>query len=483
MKKNKIEKQLKTLVNKMPEPKCELLYNMPVKQPFLKKRKIAVKLVTMVCTICLLLFCGVFTVNAEFRELVISFLKLGAVEEVPGIQDTEIQPNSMDKKENNKSENNQNQDIQLLYSTNMEDILSVEYLESDGYMTNWDGLFYYENEEGRKEFYQAVDGEFVSKDLEKLDREVTIMGITGRIDYSFSIVDDSIILYENNLHKTILEDGSEAVFSLEKGKNSRVYLKLYINPQVGSWSYPVRYDVKTGIIEDFLADIQLGGTELSKLPVLMDWYLANDDYAIVTAGTSKADKELYLINLKNKSINSINSVTGLTNVWGSKILDNKLFVLTGDTEYFDYISYDFATGDKQIIYEDITKWIYDTDNEYSVIFTGGRYDLVQKEENIYLADEMSGKLKKIEGITEKLIDGALINKSGDKILVSNFGDDFIKQIGILDINKNIFYLFDRKGNPEIEEYSISWQDNDTFAINAADKKQAKHYVYLYSLNE
>ncbi|MGN6714436.1 hypothetical protein, partial [Anaerocolumna jejuensis] len=192
---------------------------------------------------------------------------------------------------------------------------------------------------------------------------------------------------------------------------------------------------------------------------------------------------LYLVDIKEKSIKEIKAVTGLSDVWGAKILQNKLFVFTGDPDSFNYISYDLETGEKKIIYEGIAKWTEGSKADYSVSFTGGRYDLVKKDGKIYLSDEFNGQLSEIEGITDKFLTGPLINDAGDKIIVSNFKDGFMKQIGILDVNKNIFYLFDRKADSEIEEYSIGWRNNTVFSIDGANVKQNKYFVSLYLLKE
>lgn len=478
MKNKDIEKQLKTLADKMPEPEFKLTYDMPEKKDYYRKGRMAVKAALTFAVIGLFLFGGVCTVNAEFRDYVFNLLKINTVDEAPVMDKGKEQEMTGE-----KVINDQPRDIRLAAVKNMDDILTVHYIESDSYITNWDGLFYYKDINGVRKFYKAAGEEFIPVDLKKLDRTVEVKGIKGRLDYSYYVEDSSVILYQNEAHNTVLSDGREAAFELIKGKNGRVYLQVSVNPQVGSWAYPVRYNPETGETEDFLEGIRLNGVEISDLPVLMNWILIDDNYAIVTAGAREDEKELYLVDIKEKSIKEIKAVTGLSDVWGAKILENKLFVFTGDQDTFNYISYDLDTGEKKVIYEGIAKWTEGSKADYSVSFTGGRYDLVKKDGKIYLSDEFNGQLKEIEGITDKFLSGPLINDAGNKVIVSNFEDGFMKQIGILDVNKNIFYLFDRKTDSDIEEYGIGWRDNTVFSIDGANVKQNKYFVSLYLLKE
>lgn len=165
----------------------------------------------------------------------------------------------------------------------------------------------------------------------------------------------------------------------------------------------------------------LNGTRLSALPVLYHWIFADKAHAIVIAGVKKGEKELYLIDYNAKTIKSIKKLTGLSSVWGAKIMEGKLFVYTGDTDCFGYYSYDLISKEKHCIYKNMAVYTEGTKHMDCVNFMGGRYDLVKMGDMIYLGDEMNGQLRKIEGLTKKFMNG-LINETGDKIIISRYED-------------------------------------------------------------
>ena len=219
----------------------------------------------------------------------------------------------------------------------------------------------------------------------------------------------------------------------ERNVENNVYLTLDINPITDSFFYPVKYDIDTGKTVDFLKGIELEGTELIELPYLKQWSIVSDDLAIIMAGKTEETIQLYLVDTKNKSMTSINKLNGHSNITGFKLIGNKLFYSSGNTDCFDYIGYDLTTKKVNILYDDISSC---EGSSYTVHFTGGRYDFVQENKTIYLVDELTGERKTVDGLTNELIENSLINEKEDKIMISKYGTNRIEKIGILDINKN-----------------------------------------------
>lgn len=484
---NKMEEYLKKLADKMPEPECELLYtDKVIKIPVQRKMHALSKAVAIIVVVGIASFGTVFVSNAEFRETMIQFFKVDSVEEVPNDLESQKATDSIsDFKQDSEDAKKASGEKIILYETgNIEDVFFAEYLEADCFMEPYgNGLFYYKNEEGTKEMYQAVADKFVPLGLQRVYQKVSLFGIAGTIDYSYCKVGETVSLCENNTDKIVLDEDREAFYSLEWGEDKKIYLKLNINPQSDCWSYPLNYNIESGEIVDFLANVEIKETKLSDFSILTNWYLGRD-YVIVTAGKNEKDKEVYWIDVKNKMVSSINELTGLDRINSYKVIEDKLFLLCGELDMFDYIRYDITSGEQKTVYEDISYWAPGSSEKVDKVhFTGGRYDLVQKAGIIYLSDELSGELKEVEGITSELAQSAMINNEGNKMLVCSVANSSIQQLGMIDISSNSFYLMERRNDSKVEEYSIGWNDDKQVAIVAEDRDNSKYYVYLYSLKK
>ena len=55
----------------------------------------------------------------------------------------------------------------------------------------------------------------------------------------------------------------------------------------------------------------------------------------------------------------------------------------------------------------------------------------------------------------------------------------ISQIGVADLEKGIFFAFDREGYENLHEEAIGWEDNNTVSINARTLDDETQYLLLY----
>ena len=427
-------------------------------------------------------FSTAYTVNAEFREWVISLFQVETTEIVPDSKQSENPSTVLPTVTNIPTDN----DHITLYATDtIEDVFAVQYLKSDNYLSTLGSLFYYSDGSGNNQYYTVVDNEYVPVIAQTVKAQVSLLGITSDIDYTSITYEDKLFIQNNNTTRFMIDDDNDALFTLNIFDGNEVWLTLSINPQSDKWEYPVRYDLETGRTTDILQGIYVNDIELSQYPVLRSWNYLGEDQFVVSLGQTLDSTETYLLDVNQKKVISLSELTGLATVSSAKIVEDKILLiepLSEDT--FNYYCYDYSTDELIQIYNNAQYWnsTESSGSNLRIKFSGGRYDFINENGAIYLADEFTGTRLTVEGVTAELAESFLINIDNNKILVSSFGENVIDQIGVIDIEAGTFYLLNRENQPGVHEYSISWNDADHIMINATVDNSNMSHVYLYTLN-
>lgn len=387
-------------------------------------------------------FSAVYTVSAQFREWVISLFQMKETEVVP---DSEHYDNKQPIPQTSQNNNTEKGHISLYATDTLEDVFAVQYLKSDNYLDAIGPLFYYNEPSGTSKYYAAEN---------------------------------------SNRNRFALDDKNDAEFMLGVFDDKEVRLTLYKNPQSDKWSYTAGYSLETGEVNDIMKGIRVDGMELKEYPVLRNWDRIGDGLFIVSLGQSMKGAKVFLVDTKKKTAVSLSELTGIPNILSAKVVENKIMMLEPiQNEKFNYYCFDYSMDKTVEIYKGAEYWSLEKQEDGSphVSFSGGRYDFLEMAGAIYLVDEFSGERLTVEGITKELGDNPVINSDNDKILVANFGNDIVKQMGIIDIKAGTFYLLNRKNQDGIHEYSVGWNDAGHVVINAEADNYKKSYVYLYSL--
>lgn len=439
---------------------------------------VAVAIIIIVST-----FTTTYTVSAQFREWVISLFQIKETEVVPDTknQDKKISE-SLDSK-NNIVETNK---ISLYAVDILEDIFDVQYLKSTNFISTIGSLFYYSDDSGFTEYYAAENSKFIPVESKKINKKVTLLGITGDIDYNRIDYNGNLFLQENERNRFMIDNKNDAEFMLEVFDNNEVWLTLYKNPQSDQWSYPAKYDLDTDKITDVLKGIIVDGIELEKYPVHRNRNNIGDGKFVVSLGQTMESAEAYLIDTNEKKAVSLSELTGLSSVLSAKVVDDKIMLLEPlGEDKFNYYCYDYSKKTITEIYSNAKYWSSEEqeDSGLQIKFSGGRYDFIEEKGIIYLTDEFTGTRLTVEGITADLAESLLINSDNDKILVSSFGDKTTEQIGIIDISAGRFYLMKRENKDSVTEFSIGWNDANHIIIEATNDTSNESYIYLYSLIE
>ena len=78
----------------------------------------------------------------------------------------------------------------------------------------------------------------------------------------------------------------------------------------------------------------------------------------------------------------------------------------------------------------------------------------------------------------------MLNPAGDKLLYFSTDSESdglgISQIGVADLDKGVFFAFDREGYENLHESGIGWSDDNTVSINAHTPDRETQYLLLYT---
>ena len=328
-----------------------------------------------------------------------------------------------------------------------------------------------------------ADG-FLPVETKAFRQEISVHNIKGVLDVYYCEVNDQLYFYSNN-EKFRIDDNTDGLFTLSGNTADNLWLWLHINPQEDIFTYPVKFDIRTGEIEDVLEFVEINADSLFNSQYVSKWQQIDKDTMIAVAGERK---ELYSFSISNNVVKNLTETMSLPqNIDECKILDSYLFVVDENIlEPFNYVQYNLLTGEKKTIYENYSYWneYSDEDIENKVFFTGGRYDIVKLDDIYYVADEYTGERFEIEGMTDELAWSAVANKTEQQLMVSAFGTNeitgqtFVKQLGIIDITNNAFYLIDRENT--VKETSIGWQSENQIVIQAHGEGHSGTNLYVYS---
>ena len=469
-----------------------------VKMP---KRHACLKWAAMIAVVIGISLVTAFTANAQFREWVISLFQFLETEEVPPPMEKGTPPlpqqreNVPAPKETNAatqtspaqgqrgSGNVRDSQIDLYADGTLDEIFNVQYLQSDSYLDRIGNVFYYVNDENNTIFYAAENNEFIEVPSARIEKEVSLLGVSGSIDYDYCRYQGKTIVRERARDRFMTDAASDAEFLLSVSDDNQFILTLYKNPQSDEFSYSAIFDIETGKVTDLFEGIYAEGTEIKDYTVLRSWEDAGNGLFTVSLGTDRKTARIYLIDTSGKRAVSVSELTGIEDISSVKVIDGKFMILENCPDgKFNYYCYDYSEDTRLTIYEHAQYWTSDTQEQegLKVKFSGGRYDCVKEAGRIYLADEQTGKRMSVEGLTDELAESIIINEKNDKLLVSAFSEDGISRIGVIDVRNEVFYLLDRKNSTGAHEYSIGW-DGDRIMINAANEDWTESYIYLYSL--
>ena len=388
--------------------------------------------------------------------------------------------------------------IQLYDKQELGDILKVEYIISDKYLTELQPGFYSYSQNGNADYYERQGDKFVRLRLKSRSRKerVSALGITGTLCYD-------VIAYNHKQWIQPREDDtphvsrcfrltSEVVNNVTDAAGTELREEMWVWLSAGrqreEYAYPVLYNIREKKAVDVLKNIKVQGGKLSQCKTLSQWLILDEDKMMVSARAKKKDKaQMYLIDIRKKTAVSVQSQTGLDNIVTAKKVGDAYFLTqTCDTadeegESYRYYKYNPTTGDTTALYENFKVWMEgeDFDGHTRVSFSGGRYDFLQNASGIYLVDEVTGKYMTVEGMTQELAEGILLmGGDADYIYCCCLSQNKWDQVGVIDLKNKAFYKIKRDVASGVSEFSAE-QSGNHLCITGEDEEKGEYYYFRY----
>ncbi|NCB51242.1 MAG: hypothetical protein EOM54_05090 [Clostridia bacterium] len=417
-----------------------------------------------ICLIALLSFMTFSTalaVSADFREMVFEFFHISTPEVVFPVEDEPQQVN----------------DVEGIYSSDIEDTASVEYVRIDGDFDFGNGIIYLYNDEMRTSvsFYAVENDELILLDTRREETQYIWNGTAYNICFDWCVHENSVGTY--GTYKEPADDAYWTVTPI-RGRADIVLLTLSSGRQDKYRECILFYDLKTGSVTDPFADC---GTE--KLSIINTEFSPNMQKALLATDHGKT---IWYCDIEEKALMTVDSFTG-KDIDGSWFVDSDtICYYTMDAAYqYTYYTKSLSTGNERVILQNVPLFGAH-DSTWGVRSSGGRFGVfVSEDERVYSLDFKTGVQTLIAGYTYPTDKNTrtIPNSDGDKIAFVTYNNDTtglgISQIGVLDLKMQTFTLLDREGYEVRHEAAVSWFDNDRVVIWAVTNDYG--YLYLYHI--
>ena len=271
------------------------------------------------------------------------------------------------------------------------------------------------------------------------------------------------------------------------GHTDVVLLKLAQGQQIEYTEYPLLYYLDTGKTEDFLVD-----TGADRLERAYDYqWSKNMRKALISCSVDTDEPQEWLCDLDAGTSTRLDELTGMGQNVSAGFADNDTLILTtytvsetdGTWRTITCYAYDLPTGQ-------MTKTLDEThfyrwwDEPYGAQRFGSRCILTDPDGQATLVDLKTGEQTAMEGFRYQEGDRFMISPSGNQLLyyASDSETDGlgITQLGVIDLERNLFIAFDREGYENLYEEGIGWSSDHTVSIHARSLDRETRYLILYT---
>lgn len=373
--------------------------------------------------------------------------------------------------------------IQNIGSTGIENVVHTEYIRLDSKFDYNGGIIYLYDEETERytQAYTVEDGQLCPLEAHFESFEYTWDGFTYQI--SFDWYEANGTLHAMGRHYD-LDTGTD--WGVGGIKEDKVFVWLSAGSQIDYHMYVLLYNIRTHEVIDVLD----GCKELKSQNILDVEFSSDRSAMLVTCGEvtfwyDENSSRVYYYEIGNGTVQDLDELSGMRVMGASFMDDDTVCCYWEDEEGLGTRRIlSLSTGEVRELYSDMpgARW-----SDYGVIFTGSRYGLyVDETGGVNVYDFKTGEMAAVEGFQYyEDVEMAAINGSGNKILF--FKTDAsaeglgVSSIGILDLEKHSFILFDREGYDIRYETTFGWFDNDRVAITAHTDEYG--YLYIISVEE
>ncbi len=438
------------------------------------RRVLTVALAAALTAACLLT--AAFAASPEFRTAVLSFLHMEEREQVPNQGGATSQPD--------------------ISHAEIGELVRAQYIKMDDYYgLSGDLLHDLTWNDDRTElldykFWEIQDNELIPVQVDMNTSHVDIMfrDLHYQGEFYWFVRNDQLYFFSGN-HRTWDEAGEcpwDWNLSWIPGRTDAVFLNLSIGTQMEYTEYPFLYHLDTGEVEDILA-----GTGADKLEYAYgyDWS-DNMRRAIILTGNRLDDQRTWFCDLDTGTLTPVDELTDIE-IYTAAFADNDTLILysTGrDEEWMlrdvSFYAYDIPTGQMTKTLDKAPYYRDQDENPSGVKTYGSRCVHISEDGQVQVVNLKTGVRTLLGGFTFQKGDSFMLNPAGDKLLYFSTDSESdglgISQIGVADLDKGVFFAFDREGYENLHESGIGWSDDNTVSINAHTPDRETQYLLLYT---
>lgn len=424
------------------------------------------------------LFTAALAASPELRTAVLSFFRMEEREQVPN---SGASPDGPD-----------------ISRAEIGNLVKAQYIKMDSYRygysagllnnltwsEDWKTLLDYK-------FWEARDNELipVEVDMHTGQVDITHNGIHYQGEFWWFIWDGQLDFFTGD-NRAWDEEGEHAWdwnFSFVPGRTDVLLLRLSTGTQMDYREHPFLYHLDTGDTEDLFAGVDPAVLAES------DGAIWSDDFQLALI-TGRASEELpngqeWLYDRKTQTLTDVRTLGGIGADMAAFADDDTLILYDSSYDEDDmlqaitFYAYDIPSGrvtktlDQTPYYRD---W---SENPSGAMTFGSRCVLISEEGQVQVVDLKTGNRSILGGFTFQKGDNFQLNYSGTKLLYfsmdSNAQGLGISQIGVADLEKGVFFAFDREGYENLYEGGIGWDDDNTVSIRAQTLDDETHYLLVY----
>lgn len=452
----------------------ERIMNQTKKKTVSARRVFAGVLAAALSIACLIT--AAFAASPELRMAVLSFFHMEEREHLPG---GNVAPESPD-----------------ISQAEIGELVKAQYIKMDSYQYGYSGglLNNLTWSEDRKtlvdaQFWEARDNELVpvEVDMQTSQIDITFRDIHYQGEFWWFLHKGQLVFFTGD-NRTWDEEGEHAWdwnFSLVPGRTDVLLLRLSTGTQMDYTEYPFLYHLDTGEAEDILA-----GTGVDKLEYAYGWdWSENMRRAIILCDNRLGMSQTWFCDLDAKTLVQVDELADIE-IYTAAFADNDTLILhsstideSGVAQDVACYSYDIPTG--RIIQTLGRTPYYRSWEEGSsgVEMSGSRCVLISEDGQARAVDLKTGAQTLLEGLTFHQNDNLQFNLSGNRLLYFSMDSKTdglgISQIGVADLEKGVFFAFDREGYENLHEGGIGWDDDSTVSIRASTLDNKTQYLLLY----
>lgn len=340
-------------------------------------------------------------------------------------------------------------------------------------------------------FWEVRDNELipVEVDMQTSQVDITHKGIRYQGEFWWYVRDGHLDYFAGD-NRTIDEDGEREWdwnFSLVPGRTDVLLLHLSTGRQMEYVESPFLYHLDTGETEELFAGLDPDVLAES------DGAVWSDDFrlALITghAGAEFPNGREWLYDRETGTLTDVRTLGGV-GADMAMFADGDTLILydmtdnvDGGAQYVTLYSYDLSTGLAVKTLEQTPYYRDWEENPSGVMTFGSRCILISEEGQVQVVDLKTGNRSLLDGFTFQKGDDFMISPFEDKLLYFSMDSETeglgIAQLGVADLEKGVFFAFDREGYENLYEEGIGWSDNNTVSINASTPDGETRYLLLY----